>query len=157
LVAVAIKLTLLPWHTVTADGLIVTDGTTDGVTCTTILFDTAVAGDAQATDDDIRQVTVSLLFKVELINWLLLPPVAWPLTIHWYAGVVPALVAVAVNVTVVPWQILVEVALILTPALTDVVICTATLLDVATSVPEHELVTVTTQLILSVADIVVIV
>src|SRR6476469_3677007 len=43
--------------------------------------------------------TTSPLASVSGVNTLLFGPVFWPLIIHWYAGFVPPLVGVAVNVT----------------------------------------------------------
>jgi hypothetical protein len=90
-----------------ADALTVTVGVTIGFTVTTIEFDNTVALVTQGNEDVNSQVTTSLLLNEEVIKVLELPPVIVPFTFQRYTGAEPALVAVAVNVTAVPAQILV--------------------------------------------------
>ena len=47
------------------------------------------------------------MFNVELVKVLLFVPTLLPFTFHWYTGDDPPLVGVAVNVTLVPAQIVV--------------------------------------------------
>ena len=53
----------------------------------------------------ITTVTASLLANVVDVKVVLSVPTLLPLTFHWYDGEAPPLVGVAVNVTLVPWQI----------------------------------------------------
>ena len=50
----------------------------------------------------ITTETTSLSFNAEVVNVLLLAPAFVPFTFHWYVGLVPPLVGVAVKVTDVP-------------------------------------------------------
>ena len=52
-------------------------------------------------------------------------------TIHWYTGEVPPLVGVAVKVTEVPWQILLEEAVTETPTTKGVLTTMVMALEVA--------------------------
>src|SRR5450756_2753176 len=75
---------------------------TDGVTLPTVTVTSllvAVAGDAQGSLLVITTFTLSPLAKVDEVNTLLFVPAFTPFTIHWYVGVVPPLVGVAVKVT----------------------------------------------------------
>ena len=65
----------------------------------------AVSGSVHAAELSRAQVTISPFAGVyEYV--VLLAPTFVPFTVHWYAGVIPPLVGVAVNVTDVPAQIL---------------------------------------------------
>ena len=55
-------------------------------------------------------VNTSPLAKVVLLNVLLFVPALVPFTFHWYEGVPPPFVGVAVNVTFTPAHIVVELA-----------------------------------------------
>jgi hypothetical protein len=75
-------------------------------------FDVTVVVETQVALEVITQVTTSPLANVEVVKDALFVPAFVPFTFHWYAGVVPPLVGVAVKVTAVPLQILVADALI---------------------------------------------
>ena len=57
-------------------------------------------------------VTRSLSTKVLLVNVLLFPPTLLPFSCHWYAGVVPPSVTLAVKVTILLKQIVFDAVLI---------------------------------------------
>ena len=67
----------------------------------------AVEGDAQGAFDVSTTVTLSELLNVDELKVGLLVPTFAPFTFHWYVGVVPPLVGVAVKVTGVPGHIVV--------------------------------------------------
>ena len=115
LVGVAVNVTLMPAQMV-EEGLAAMLTLTGkfGFTVMVILLDVAGLPVAQVAFDVSTQVTTSLLFKVAEVNVVELVPLFVPFTFHWYAGVVPPLVGVAVNVTLVPAQIVVAVAAMLT-------------------------------------------
>ena len=89
------------------DAFTVTVGVTIGFTVTTMEFDNTVVLVTQGNEDINSQVTTSLLLNEDVIKVLELPPVIVPFTLQRYTGAEPAFVAVAVNVTAVPAQILV--------------------------------------------------
>jgi hypothetical protein len=60
------------------------------------------AGKAQAALLVSTQVTTSLLLSVVVVKVALLVPALLPFTFHWYAGVLPPLVGVAVKATLLP-------------------------------------------------------
>jgi tetrahydromethanopterin S-methyltransferase subunit E len=108
LVGVAVKLTLVPAQMVVADAD--TDTLAGKFGFTVIVTPLDVAGDPVKHGlalDVSPTVTTSLLFSVVVVNVLLLVPALVPFTFHWYVGVVPPLVGVAVNVTLVPEHIVV--------------------------------------------------
>lgn len=147
--AVAVNVTGAPWQMAVALAAIDTDGVTDVVTEITTRLDTTCDGTAHAALLVSVQVTVSFCASVELTNWALLLPVFTPFTFHWYDGVAPPPVVVAVNVTAVPEQILVWDAVMLIAGATDGVMLTTILLDVAVPVPTQLPVTVTWQVTVS--------
>jgi hypothetical protein len=90
------------------------DSTTgNGFTVIVIGFD--VAGDPTkhgVAFDVINTVTTSLFVNVLVVYVALVAPtISLPLSFHWYVGVVPPFVGVAVNVTLVPAQIVLLVGL----------------------------------------------
>src|SRR6476469_2311161 len=84
----------------------------------------AVGVDAQARSLVIITVTTSPSFNVVVVNLSESVPLSTPLTCHWYDGLLPPLVGVAVNVTEVPLHIVVVEATILTAGstLVDVIV-----------------------------------
>lgn len=80
------------------------DGVTLVVTAIVIVLLVAVAGLGQAAVLIMLQVTLLLLASVVDVYVGLFVPTFDPLTCHWYVGVTPPLVGVAVNVTEVPAQ-----------------------------------------------------
>lgn len=63
-----------------------------------IALDVAVVGVTQILPGVSTQVTISLLLSVDEVNVVFVaPPIGLPFTYHWYVGVVPPLVGVAVN------------------------------------------------------------
>jgi hypothetical protein len=67
-------------------------------------------------------VTISPSANVLLVNVLLFVPTLLPLTCHWYDGVAPPFVGVAVNVTLAPRQIDVWLAAMVTAGVTLIVV-----------------------------------
>ena len=94
--------------------IVVADAATDTLAgkfgLTVIVIPVEVAGDPVKHGlalDVSCTVKTSLLFSVELVKVLLFVPTLVPFTFHWYTGAEPPLVGVAVNVTLVPAQIVV--------------------------------------------------
>lgn len=83
LTGVAVKVTLLPLHTVVAGVLIDTDGTTLGVTVIRIALDDTLVDDAQAALLVSWQETTSLLLRDVVVNVALFVPAFAPFTSHW--------------------------------------------------------------------------
>jgi hypothetical protein len=108
LVGVTVTVTGVPAHTVVEGVTFVTatEGVSTGFTVTVIAALVAVGVAGQAYTEVTTTETWSLLFSVDEVNVLLvvLDPTFTPFTRHWYNGAAPALVAVAVNVTLVPAQ-----------------------------------------------------
>jgi hypothetical protein len=105
-------------QTVVAGVEIVIDGVMLELTTIVIALLVAVAGEAQA--ELVRITRTTSPFAIVLLeNVELLAPVFAPFTVHWYAGVVPPFVGVAVKVTVLPEQIVVADAVKLTEDVTD--------------------------------------
>jgi len=129
---VRVKLTSVPAQTA-FDGFatIATVGVIPGFTVMGMVFETAVAGDAQTKLELTITDTWSPLDKVLLVKLGALFPVLIPLTCHCQEGLAPSLVAVAVNVTAAPAQIVVAGVAILTDGVTAAVIVTGTELDSA--------------------------
>lgn len=67
-----------------------------------ILLLVAVVGLAQEAFDVITQLTICPFVKVVVVYVALLVPTLLPFTFHWYDGVVPPLLGVAVKVTEAP-------------------------------------------------------
>jgi hypothetical protein len=83
LVGVAVNVTELPEHTVSAAVEILTDGATVGLTVMARELDIADAGDAQVAVDVIVHVTAAPLVSVVVVNVALLVPALAPFTFHW--------------------------------------------------------------------------
>jgi hypothetical protein len=85
-----------------------------------ILIELLVAGEpvAQLELLVIITVTTSPFAKVVLVNIAAFVPAFVPFTCHWYVGVAPPFVGVAVNVIGSPEQMVVVLAAILTLATT---------------------------------------
>ena len=82
--------------------------------------------------DVISTVTTSPLAKAVVVKIALSVPTLFPFTFHWYEGVVPPFVGVAVKVTEVPKQIVVAVETIATEATVEGVTVTVTAFEYAT-------------------------
>lgn len=83
-----------------------TEGVTDGFTVIVIAEEVAVDGEGHVALLVMTTVTLSLFASVVDVNVdEVAPPTFDPLICHWYVGVVPPFVGVAVNVTDVPAQI----------------------------------------------------
>jgi hypothetical protein len=88
-----------------------------GLTVMLILFEVAGEPVKQGVAFEvITHVTASVLANVVEVNVAEFVPTFVPFTFHWYEGAVPPFVGVAVNVTDVPAQIVVEPAAIETLA-----------------------------------------
>ena len=133
MVGVAVNVTDALAHTVVVGVVMVTDGVTEPLMVIVIVFEVAVVGDAHAELDVITHVTVWPLVSVVVVYVALLVPTFVPFTCHWYDGVVPPLVGVAVNVT----ELLVQlgfaplVIAILTAGVTELLTVIVIELDVA--------------------------
>lgn len=149
LVAVAVNSTLVPEQTEVADALTETVGAEVGFTVTEIGEDVALVGDAQPELEVITTVTASLLANAEDEYVLELVPAFIPFTFHWYDGVVPPLVGVAVNVTDIPAQMLVAVALTDTAGVTDVATLIVIAFEVTVEIELHVALEVTSHVITS--------
>jgi hypothetical protein len=83
-----------------------TDGTRAEFTVIVIGVLLALKGEAHGSFDTISQVTASALTSVVLTNVeLVSPAIAAPLRFHWYVGLTPPFVGVAVNVIDCPEQV----------------------------------------------------
>lgn len=83
LVGVAVKVTLVPEQiAVPGDALTVTLGVTFGDTDIVAAFEVAGLPETQGKLEVITQVTISLLFKVDEVNVVLLVPTLLPFTFH---------------------------------------------------------------------------
>ncbi len=112
-----------------------------------MLFEVAVVGDAHPELEVITQLTTSAFAKAALVYVALFVPTLPPLSFHWYAGVVPPFVGVAVKVTLVPAQIVLPgFAAILTAGTTDPVTTIVTVFEVAVAAEVHVAFEVITQL-----------
>src|SRR6478736_4334998 len=113
LVGVAVNVTDVPLQIVVVDAAMLTLGSTlVDVIVTGLLV--AVGVDAQARSLVRITVTTSPSFNVVVVNLSESVPLLTPLTCHWYDGLLPPLVGVAVNVTDVPLHIVVVEAAMLT-------------------------------------------
>lgn len=137
LVAVAVKVTAVPLHTVVLLAAIDSVGATTAFTVMVTALDVTLAGVAQADDEVNTQVTTALLAKLVELNVGLLVPTLPPFTFHWYAGVLPPPVIVAVKLTAVPAHTVVVLALIVTVGVALVPTDTAMALEVTTNGDAH--------------------
>jgi hypothetical protein len=126
-----VNVTELPVHTVVAGVDILTEGITDGFMVIVIELDVAVAGSAQAELEVMTQVTACPLVSAVVVKVALLVPALVPSTFHWYDGVLPPLVGVAVNVTELPLHTVVLGVEIVTDGVTVPVTVIVSELDVA--------------------------
>lgn len=83
LMAVAVKVTLVPGQMLSAFGAIVTDGVTNAFTAMVTVLLVTVAGFGHTASDVISTVTLSPLARVALVKLLPPLPAALPLTNHW--------------------------------------------------------------------------
>jgi len=151
LVGVAVNLTLVP-EQMAPEGLavILTLAFETVVTVIVIAFEVAGEPLTQEALDVITQVIILPLTKDdEVYVTLVAPEIAMPLFFHWYVGVLPPLVGVAVNVTIVPELIVPEgLAAILTLAATERLTVIVIEFDVAGEPVAHVAVDVITQVII---------
>jgi hypothetical protein len=148
LVGVAVKVTDVPGQILLALGDTVTDGTGAGRTVI-VTWLLTVAGEAQVAFEVRITFTTSLLFKVELLKVGLFVPTLLPFNCHWYEGVVPPFIGVAVNVTDVPGQILLALGEILTDGVTRSLTAMVIVLLVTDAEVGHTALDVITTVILS--------
>jgi hypothetical protein len=151
LVGVAVKRTEVPAQIDVLFAEIEIAGVTTGLTVTPILDEVDVFGDAQLELDVTTQLTESPLLSADVISDAEFPPALLPFIFHWYDGVDPALVAVAVKVTAVAEQSVVCDALIDIPG-AEVGLMTITSLgevpEVGDAHPELEVITTVTESLL---------
>ena len=105
---VAVKLTLVPKHIVVADGVTLT--LTGRFGLMVIVTPVLVAGlpIAQVAFEVSITLTTSLFARADVENELLFVPAFTPLTCHWYDGLDPPLVGIAVKLASDPAQIVVD-------------------------------------------------
>src|ERR1017187_3302458 len=97
-----------------------------------ILFELAVVGDAHPLEEVSTQLTTSEFANALLEQVLLFVPTLLPFSFHWYEGETPPFVGVAVKVTLVPEQTVLEVfAAILTEGVTLPVTLIVTVFELA--------------------------
>lgn len=77
------NVTAAPLHDVLVNGVMLTDGVTCGVIVTVMPLLVAVGVLTQVMVLVITTVTISLLFKVEVMNVLPVPATFTPFTFHW--------------------------------------------------------------------------
>ena len=105
LVGVAVKVTEVPAQMVLPELLVIlTNGLTGLLTVMEMALLEAVVGLAQLALLVSTQVTTSPLIKVPELKLGLLLPTLLPFTCHWYKGLAPPFVGVAVKITEVPEQ-----------------------------------------------------
>jgi len=104
-VGVAVNVTLVPAQMVVAEAEILTLTGELVVTVVLIVFDVAGFPVTQVSLEVRTTYTASPFDKVEVVYVFVPVPTADPPSYHWYAGVAPPLVGVAVNVTELPSQI----------------------------------------------------
>jgi uncharacterized protein YodC (DUF2158 family) len=130
LVGVALYVTGVPSHSLLVEDEILTEETNNGITVMLIVLDVAKIPEVQTSVDVIITFTVSLLDGLYVYVLKLMPAIV-PFTCHWYDGLAPPLVGVAVNVTGIPSHSLLVEAWMLTE--TDMFVftstCTITLFD----------------------------
>ena len=124
-------------------------GVTLVVNVIVMLFDEAVKGLAHAELEVIVQVITSLFANEAFVYVALFVPTFVPFNFHWYAGVVPPLVGVAVKVTVEPEQNGLLLAAIATAGTTEEVTVIVIAFDVAVGVVAQAELEVTTHVITS--------
>src|SRR6478672_12663047 len=112
-VGVAVKVTDVPSQIDVVLALIETSGSTL-LELMVISLLSAVGLDTQARSLVMMTVTTSPSFNEDVVNLGESVPLSTPLTCHWYEGLDPPLVGVAVKVTDVPSQIVVVEADMLT-------------------------------------------
>jgi hypothetical protein len=83
LTGVAVKVMLLPWHIVVLGALMVTEGVTIVFTVMVKLFEVAVVGEAQETEEVSTQVKTSL-FTIEVVVYVadVAPLMLLPFLLH---------------------------------------------------------------------------
>jgi hypothetical protein len=122
-----VNVTLFPEQIDVDDALIETEGVTELVVMLTTLL-VAVAVVVQLALEVIITLTWSPFARLVVVNVGELGPAFVPFTCHWYVGVLPPLVCVAVKVTLFPEQIDVDDALIETDGVTELVVMVIRLL-----------------------------
>ena len=153
-VGVAVNVTLVP-EQIVLPGLaaMLTDGVTVDPTLIVMVGELTVTGVAQPIDEVIATVIVSPLANALFEYVLLFVPTLTPFNRHWYNGDVPPFVGKAVNVTLVPAQmVLPGFAETLTEGVTDEVRLIVMPFDVAGLVQANDevITTVTTSPLVSV-------
>ena len=113
MVGVAVNVTLVPAQIVLSASLetILTLGTKTRLTVVVIPELVPVNGEAHTAFDVKIQVTISPFTKPVVVYVVPPVPTGEPFKYHWYTGPAPPLVGVAVNVTLVPAQIVLSASL----------------------------------------------
>ena len=150
--AVAVKPAALAAQIVSATAAMVTVGCVPLPTVIVIALEVTRFAEVQVALLVSLQVTTLPFWSVVVVNVLLLVPAAIPFTNHWYTGALPPLVAVAVKVRELPWQIVVVAVEIVTAGITCGVIVTATLFEAAVAAVTQAALLVRRQLTTSPLD-----
>lgn len=122
------------------------EGTSGAFTVTAILFEVVEEDVAQLALLVSTQVTRSLFASMLLLKVAAFTAVFVPFIFHWYAGVMPPLTGVAVKVILVPWQIEVADAEMLTAGVIEGVTLSVILVEVAVAGVAHGALLVNTTL-----------
>ena len=110
LILVAVYVTELPLHIFVALAEIDILGIKVADTFIVIAFEVILLAVTQLAFEVITQVTISPFDKLEDVNIVEFVPILFPFIFHWYCGLEPPLVLVAVKVTELPLQIKLLVA-----------------------------------------------
>jgi hypothetical protein len=138
LVVEALKVTAVPAQIVVDDAAMDAVGVTTGLTVITMLFELAIPSlETHVAEETMRANTMSEAFNVLVVKVALFVPCAMPLMYHSYVGVTPPFVGVAVNVTLVPAQMVVALAAIVKIGVTFGVTVMAMLFEFAVAVVTH--------------------
>lgn len=121
-------------HISFAVAIILNDGAAVAETVISILFETAVVMGLHELRFVIMHDTKSPFAIAFVTKEALFEPVLIPFILHWNAGVKPPFIGIAVNVTVVAVQIVVEEAVIITDGITCVFTMICKLFDKAVGV-----------------------
>jgi len=108
LTGVAVKVILVPAHRVVALALMLTDGVRLLTTVKVMAFELTTGAAVQGALEVSWQVTISPLTQPEAVYVALLLPTLLPFFFHWYTGLVPPPIMLAVNVALAPVQIVVD-------------------------------------------------
>ena len=156
LVGVAVKVTEVPVQIEVLLAAIVTEGVTEAAVIVMALL-VAVTGFAQGSLLVITTLTTSPLDSVVLVKvGPVCPAIFIPFITHWYVGLAPPLVGIALKVTGLPVQIEVLLAVIVTEGITVVDEIVMALLLTVTGLAQGSTLVITTLTTLPLARVVLV-